>query len=193
MRIVLLNGPPRSGKDTVAKALTAEGYAHLSLARILKERAHALFGLKVPFDFFEDRKDEPAPEFGGMTPRRVYIDVSEKIVKPAMGKDIWARWLREQIDELIADGVKVREFLPEVGFAISDLGFPYEVPPLVAGLDPLIVQVHRPGTSFKNDSREYVTYAGVPTLELNNIRMSLPEFYRTAVTSIASYFSEIRA
>lgn len=188
MRIVLLNGPPRSGKDTVAKALTAEGYAHLSLARILKERAHALFGLKVPFDFFEDRKDEPASEFGGMTPRQVYIDVSEKIVKPAMGKDIWARWLRQQIDGFLADGVR-----PEVGWAVSDLGFPYEVPPLVAGFDPLIVQVHRLGTSFKNDSREYVAYAGVPTLELNNIRLTLPEFCRTAVESIGAYFSEVRA
>ena len=188
MRIVLLNGPPRSGKDTVAKALRSSGFYHVSLARLLKVRAHLLFGLDVPVYFFEETKDQPRVEFGGATPRQVYIDVSEKVVKPIMGRGIWARWLRKSMDN--TEQV-VGFFHPSrlKGFVVSDLGFPYEIEPLVRGFDPLIVRLYRPGTSFVNDSREYVSAARVPEMDLHN-NGTQEDLERNAVQAVKAYFSE---
>lgn len=192
MRIVLLNGPPRSGKDTIARALRPAGFYQASLARLLKERVHRLFGLDVPFDYFEETKDQPRVEFGGATPRQVYIDTSEKVVKPIMGRDIWARWLRQEMDNLDGPRGHRPEFMGCNGFVVSDLGFPYEVTPLVQGFDPLIVRLHRANCTFANDSREYVTVAGVPTLELYN-EGTREELERDAVAAITSHFAEAQA
>src|SRR5690349_14966217 len=88
-RLLLVNGPPRSGKDTVG-AILREFFPgsiyETKMAKALKERTHALYNLLDPetgralrHDAFELVKDQPRDEFRGLTPRRAYIAVSEML------------------------------------------------------------------------------------------------------------------
>jgi len=149
MRIFLLNGPPRSGKDTIARNMEVP---NLKFAGPLKDAVHKAFDLDVPADFFERRKDIPCPEFYGKTPRQVYIAFSESFVKPLFGPDYFGK-------------VMVGEMLPykkHPFVVISDVGFAPEVARLIERFaDCVLVRVHRKNTSFANDSRQYLKVADI--------------------------------
>lgn len=158
-RVIFFNGPPRVGKDTAAK------YARLYLRDVgllcssikvstpLKKAVHAMFGLDVGVDHFEDRKDKPCEEMFGAVPVEEYIELSEKYLKPRFGPDFFAKTAVNQIH--IAPGVVI----------VSDCGFQAEVDAVIAEFgakNVVVIQLHRPGTSFDNrgngkpDSRHYV-------------------------------------
>ncbi len=76
-RIILLNGPPRAGKDYTARILAGSfpGSLRIGFADQIKRETHARYGCSdLPFTFFEDQKDEPQGVFGGLTPRQAYIE-----------------------------------------------------------------------------------------------------------------------
>lgn len=102
--ILFLNGPPRSGKDLLAKYISAVHNAdHMHMAKPLKETTHALYGLNLPFDFFEESKDKPRAAFFGKAPRQAYIEVSERLVKPKLGK--------EHFGKVAVEGIKHKRSL----------------------------------------------------------------------------------
>lgn len=174
MKIILLNGPPRAGKDTISDIIAHEygcGSAQLKFAQALKEGVHALLGLRDEFDFplahdaFEDRKDEPLDEFFGLTPRAFYIEASENLMKPVAGNTAFGRILARRIEAL-------EEAQPEV-VLVSDSGFRAEAEELVNrfGADAItLVRVRREGHDFTGDSRSYINLSdlGVETLDVWN-------------------------
>src|ERR1700693_991262 len=116
---VLLNGPPRSGKDTVADYLTTVlgNSVKISLAASLKNMVHRAYGLTdVPYNHYENTKDEPNEDFLGITPRQAYRAFSETYMKPLHGNRIWAKILLLYIEEMSYDI-----------YIISDVGFEDEV------------------------------------------------------------------
>lgn len=149
--IVLLNGPPRSGKDTLANQLVERfGFRHFKITAKWKERVHALYGLdpkQYPHDFFEKVKDEPNALFHGSSPRRAYIDVWENYFKHAHGEEVLMDWLINEIDNC-EDHLIV----------ISDVGFDREAKYLFEyyGKQALLIKVFRNGYTFAGDSRDYV-------------------------------------
>lgn len=164
MEIIILNGPPRSGKDSIAKYLEPYDFINIKFSRVLKDAAHALYGLNVEYDHFESGKDSPQEEFYGLTPREVYINLSELYFKPMHGKNIFATLGAKSIQNQIEKG-KTR-------FVITDLGFELELDEMlkIFGADSLyFFYVMRPGASFKNDSR---TFMPIYTLFHNNIPFS---------------------
>lgn len=164
-QIVFFNGPPRSGKDTLAKALAimAPAYRVVKFAKILKERTHALYGLvDLPHDFFESTKDIPQAAFMGLSPRQAYINVSERCMKPVHGDEVFGRLLLGEISFT----EKGR------GFLISDSGFAPEAMPIInhyGAENCLLVRIHAEdrGCSFSNDSRGYIELP-VETIDLQN-------------------------
>jgi len=154
-RVVLFNGPPKSGKNTACDILHHKYDAeHYSFAEPLKILTHQFFGLtSIGSDRFEQQKSTPLPEFKNMTPRMAYIYMSEQIVKPFFGKNVWAERLVASIQHDIAKNYCN-------GFAVvSDLGFPYELDPIVetfGGENVFIVRLYRTGCDFASDSRQYV-------------------------------------
>lgn len=100
--LYLLNGPPRSGKDTVG-AIIASAVGNclgLKLAAELKERAHEAYRLHgLPHDYFEEVKEEPTGEFHGLSPRQVYIDFHERYLKPVHGPEILGLLLLARLRE----------------------------------------------------------------------------------------------
>ena len=157
-KIILFNGPPRSGKDTATdfamKHLGKRG-VHYRFAAPLKDATHALFGLKVSREHFDQCKNVPSELFLGMSPREAYIWMSEGAVKPKFGKDFFAKIAVHIISERIvssgkSDGVVV----------VSDCGFAEEVDAIVdtfGAENVAVVHIKRPGTDFANDSRSYIT------------------------------------
>lgn len=158
MYIVAFNGPPRSGKDTMAEMLAnhmdQQGVVTMvvpeSLSLPLREIAYAMTGWVGPTDGenYERFKTTCFQQFGGASGRQLMIDVSEKFLKPTYGIEVMANLL-------IARNSNVA---PAV-LLIRDSGFQIEVGPLIrwVGEDNLYVaNVFRDGTSFEGDSREWV-------------------------------------
>jgi hypothetical protein len=152
-KIILFNGPPRSGKDTATKfALEYLGDRgrFYRFAEPLKDAAHALFGMSgCTTEHFDSMKGVHLPQFFGMTPREAYIWLSEEVAKPKFGKDFFTRVavnaLKNYDDHVIV---------------ISDCGFQDEVDGLIeefGGENIFVVRIMREGTSFEGDSRSYVS------------------------------------
>ena len=83
-----------------------------------------------------------------MTLRQFYIHVSENVMKPLFGIDIFGRLAVEYIKNTTQ---KIT--------TISDSGFPDEAMPVVEhfGLDNVfLIRIHRNGCDFQGDSRSYI-------------------------------------
>lgn len=152
-QIIILNGPPRSGKDSLAKYLVAKhkSFYHVKFADELKKIAHRFYNTpEQDPDAYEQFKDRPLTEFLNLTPRQAYINLSEDYIKKYHGKDFFGL-------QLISTIKKVHDNNDNV-FVVSDGGFEEELLPLLEAFNPslfTIVQVHRAGCSFDNDSRHY--------------------------------------
>lgn len=163
MKLILLNGPPRSGKDTGAKALY---YSPLSQSKVILldrfsmpiKRAFAGTMCTNIDEFgnvngFEAKKDEPLHILGGgKSYRQWQIDFSEKFMKPFYGEKIFARLL-------IARHLHPGGTFPDHIIVIPDCGFQIEVDEAIAffgSRNTLLLRIHRPGYDFSSDSRGYV-------------------------------------
>lgn len=172
LRIVLLNGPPGSGKDTLADAfinkyrvlgIIAKGdpsfvVEKAKFAAPIK-RAQAAF-----FDMYEDdldiEKDNPILP-GQVKPRRGLINLSEIWAKPLFGVDVFGQILAKEI----RNGM---EHSPPTAYTrlviVSDGGFVPEAQVLINefGDSVHVVKLYRQGTDFSSDSRQYLPEGTVP-------------------------------
>jgi len=152
MHVIFLNGPPRSGKDTVAEILRdTHGARAIKMAAPLR-RAVCSF-LDVPEHTLEDIKDEPLPHGNGTTPRHLMQRLSEDVVKPLLGHDYFGLALAEAIQTAPAYSDL---------YVVSDTGFQLELDACADELEGVLGatlhlwRVDRPGCSFDGDTREYV-------------------------------------
>lgn len=169
-RILFVNGPPRSGKDTVGELIKEfhPGTVYVTkFAKLLKERTHALYGLvditdntPLPHDFFEAEKDSAHSGFMGLSPRQAYINVAEQLFRPVHGREIFGKLLLEDIELHGADADLV---------VVTDSGFEDEIYPVADKFfdvseesewprsdSVMLLRMHRAGTTFEGDSRSYV-------------------------------------
>lgn len=156
-RIIIINGPPQSGKDTTAALVEAfTGAYRTKFAKALKDRAHAMVGLSVQHDHFERQKDTQLAVFGGMTPRQFYIWFSEEMIKPVFGPRYFGEITLVDIRNQIEAGRSV---------VVSDSGFVGEAMPLVEAFPGSVElwRIYREKTSFKGDSRSYIELPDVNT------------------------------
>jgi len=189
IKIILLNGPGRSGKDTAANFLEENynssdyvGYlAHkIKFASPLKNATHKLFGLDVEEDHFEDTKEEPMDCFNGMSPRQAYIHV-DKILKGMFGEAYLGTIMVNRMD-LFCEGTRHNVFF------VSDCGFVREADPLIESFGKenlLLVRLYRDGYTFKGDSRDYIMLDGVKMVTVNN--KYLPTFKKDLKDRVDSW------
>lgn len=183
MKIILFNGPPSSGKDTAAD-FTAEHFENVyeyKMALPLKQACHDLLGLKGSLRDLEPIKELPV-KFplvdGEMSLRAFYIHLSENVMKPLFGKEIFGKLAVEYIKNSGADLV-----------TISDSGFVDEAMPTVQAFgyeNVLLIRVHREGKTFKGDSRDYIELPGVKTLDLDN-NGSLEDFQKLVIQKVKEF------
>lgn len=156
-RVIILNGPPGSGKDTIADFIAAEFNAeHLRF----KTKLYAITALinNIKLDTFmryaSDKDTKDSTKLArGLTARQLLIETSENVIKPYYGKEYFGNDVGNSI-------LKSNKSL----FAISDGGFPEELSSMIgAGClnysDVVIVKLYRTGCNFDNDSRTYFNEA----------------------------------
>ena len=150
--VVILNGPPNSGKDTIAAAMV-EADPEWRRVRRFKEELYRVAAMLycVPYEdvveICNDRelKDAYHDAFG-CTPREALIYVSESVVKPHFGDE----WFGRKAALSLESGCT---------HFFSDGGFMAEMNPLLAAVGEnnfLLVTLVRPGCDFSNDSRDYL-------------------------------------
>lgn len=168
MKIILFNGPPRSGKDTASQLLMnrlnylGRHVMHYRFATPLKDAVHAMFGMPALIDeHFTEVKDMPCEKMFGLTPREAYIWMSEECAKPKFGNDFFAR--------VAARRIKYERLDKEDLVVISDCGFQQEADVLIENFgseNVMIVQMMRSGCNFDRDSRKYISHP-----DLNMVRL----------------------
>jgi hypothetical protein len=147
--IVIFNGPPRTGKDEAARYFKSFGFKHLSFKYQLFKETCAFFGVSEELFMNEydirSAKERPEVLLYGMSRRDALIYVSEEVIKPALGKDIFGVYVAREIE----DGKN---------YCISDGGFAEELVPLInrVGADNIVlIQLTREGCDYSSDSRRY--------------------------------------
>lgn len=155
MRTILLNGPARSSKDTIASHLESSvGAIHLKFATPLYRAIPHLFGIESDEwdNMYRDAKEIPHPRLQGMTCREAMIWVSEDVLKPKFGQAYMGILGARAMIDLLPDGVSDRVFV------WSDAGFALEASVLVdvfGAEDIHLVRLERPEYTFSGDSRSY--------------------------------------
>lgn len=158
--ILILNGPPGCGKDTIAKILRDEYRAVVTTFKhsLYKETAdYYNINSTVVQDLCSSRKtkDIGADVFDGKTPRQALIYVSENVIKPKYGKDYFGKCAAKRITE-----AKQIAIIPINFIVFSDGGFVEEILPLQEIDDVLVIHLHGRG-DFSNDSRNYIVAPGL--------------------------------
>lgn len=153
--LIVLNGPPGAGKDTLALALNkAVGMRTLSFKKPMWEIAEALLGsLKFEefCDLYHDRatKEQPQAWLAGLSPRQFFIHISENVAKPLFGDEYFGLRLKEDYDDIILSGDSMA--------VVSDGGFSTELFPFIKAHEEVVVfRLYREGYSFGGDSRNYL-------------------------------------
>lgn len=178
-KAILLNGPPRSGKDYAANVLVNDindEYLTL-LERFSLPLKHAVLGLLDVFSLddplaieLEAKKDEAYHLFRGKTYRQMQIGLSEQFIKPFVGKEQFGHWLVHRIKKH-EEFSKTYYHNAPIAFVVPDSGFAHEADPVIQYLgaeNVLLLQITRDGTNFDNDSRSYITLPDIHTIEVHN-------------------------
>lgn len=170
MKAIILNGPPRAGKDTFQDLLLAEGalnvghralipfcYKH-TLCRAAAKRYGVDEKILWALNADTTTKDESYPELGGKSPRQTFIYESEEVIKKEKGEMGVAIQTFENIRD---DWVEYQ--LQDAVLITASGGFNVETDALMNffGIDRsdiFIVRIDRNGYTFEavNDSREYL-------------------------------------
>lgn len=162
-KIILLNGPPGSGKDAIAEILVHNcNGINLKYAQPLRNITTSFFNINERE--LDDLKNKPIDENkSNYRFRDFMIDVSENVIKPNLGQD----WFAEKLVSRIKS-----KFYDEKLVVISDMGFLKELEVLYNGLKSFyefeLWQIYRPGKDFSKDSREYVIHPNIKTRIINN-------------------------
>lgn len=171
-KILILNGPPNSGKDVIANEMVRRDprIVHRKFATPLKEMTHKMLGITQTPAELDDVKDEyniriitglveEPLRASVISLREAYIRMSEKVIKPQFGNNIFGTLSTNAIED------NDDEFT-----VFSDGGFPEEMLKLTARFgweNVKIVHLYRDGTSFEGDSRGYVDGVYAPEGGLN--------------------------
>jgi hypothetical protein len=165
-RFICLNGPKKSGKDTIGNALYAElvwqGIPTVrdKFAAPMKAAIASFLSLdeQLSLHYFENQevKDVPSRYFLGMSPRQMLISFSENWVKPSFGKETFGNLMVHRHEDKDR-GVVI----------ITDCGFNEELEPFDK-TDIAVIRLKRYGTNFDGDSRGYIDRDDVLCLDVAN-------------------------
>lgn len=173
-QILILNGPPSSGKDTLADALCeAFGWQKVEFKAALRQDVCEVFNTNLGvLRIHETRKEIPTEAFlhpetkEPMSLRQALIYTSEQVIKPKFGAQVYGQRL---LETLLASDADM--------FVCSDGGFESELIPLAqAGIKLRIMRIDRPGYTFAQDSRSYIRDEFVLALSEDGVDIAMMDF-----------------
>ena len=168
--LVMLNGPPGSGKDFAAQTLVEAddlSVSHHKFAEPLKDMACAL--LEIDNKTLEMSKKQPIGLYG-VTVRQLLIDMSEKWMKPCYGKDIFGKIAAERV----AESMQLTDHFGEEPYDLyvfSDCGCDSEVNhvlKLFGNENAILIRLRRDGCTYEGDSRSYIELSDVRSVDIMN-------------------------
>lgn len=138
--IILLNGPPRCGKDTVGKMLNRPTY---KMTTPMDRALQAMLNWSdETFKLYrEEKKEELIP----------VLQISMRKSLQTFSED----WLKKVTDDPQIFGKLALQHL-EDGMIITDIGFHQEAVPIQSMFKCVLVHIFRPGCTFEHDTREYI-------------------------------------
>jgi hypothetical protein len=154
-KIIFLNGPPGSGKDTVAKLIRDMDRLRIYNERMswpAKEGLTRMFGLRPQYvQRLEIASDTSQPLFNGMTWRQMQILLIENYLKEFFGEAILGELCAQRIMERDAQGTMYNCYTVDVGQV-------QECIPLIERFGKTnckLIRLIRPKHTF-TDTREYI-------------------------------------
>lgn len=192
-RIILLNGPAGSGKDSIGKEILNQGLTYSKIRKFaepLKRAVSAFFNLTpAEYDFYFETyegKNTRSYRFFGLTPREWLIKFSEDYAKVNGGKDVFGVLLADEIEKDFKEGYET--------IIVTDSGFQDEALALLRKFDGkadvLIVRLHRNGYTFAGDSRGYITFKDFVVFNPMELDIDNDSMLSDAVYKIESYYDE---
>lgn len=158
--IILLNGPPGSGKDYLTnKYIEIKNIGCITkFAQPIRNAAIATFQ-HLNDDNFDSNKSKPLFLENNTTLRDWMIKFGQNLMKPLLGNDVFGRLTFEFVQSLLHDH--------DVVF-ITDLGFYEEIAYFLDSshysdgnphpqINITVIQLYREGCHFTNDSRNYIS------------------------------------
>ena len=147
--IILLNGPPRSGKDTAAHIILRnfKPWSEYKMSLPLKAGLREFFAIdREMHRSVEEHKEDEIDLFFGYSYRQMQISLSEDWAKAKFGTHIFG--------SLAVRAIKARSS----NVVISDCGFEEEIVSIRNAFpgNVLLIRLHRSGCDFSNDSRGYI-------------------------------------
>jgi hypothetical protein len=148
--IIILNGPPYSGKDTAAEFIhgLVDAYHH-KLSRPLKLGLESIYNFtKDEMRYLEEHKDEPISRLNDFSWRESQIKLFQHLEScygPAILAEIACEYIKKNVmvtHTVISDGgrqIEVDEIIKV--FKWNDVG---------------IIRLYREGCTFENDIRQYI-------------------------------------
>lgn len=149
-KLIILNGPAGVGKDTIADVMVIKGVCceKVSFKSPMFDVAKGMLSIDE-FDWFiknynnRDEKEKPQNILGGKSIREFMIWISQSVMKPVFGSDVFGKRLAQSL----GDGC----------YICADGGFASEIKPLIeAGVEVTLIRLHRAGYTFDGDSRSYI-------------------------------------
>jgi hypothetical protein len=165
-QILLFNGPPASGKDTAVDYLHEHsgGWKEVHKLKFADPIDRGIQGMLSLSSGYTHRwnklrhdpdlkNTEAFLNTSGKTAREIMVGFSEQFAKPLLGQGIFGQLAAKRIPE-------PRNYYHPTLYLISDCGFQVEYNTftrLVADRAKVhLINIHRDGCTFANDSREYV-------------------------------------
>lgn len=171
---IILNGPPKSGKDTIANLLKENNEAITVVKFSQPIRDYFCWLLGITDEELEATKDDEIPALGWKTLREGMIAYSEQFAKPLFGEG----WLGTKLAKKFLTEEMITSPIRHV--IVADGGFYHEFHNLRAmhiQAKMALVRVYRRDTSFRKDSRSYLSSG------ILNIDPRGPDFHELELTN----------
>lgn len=190
-KVILINGPPQSGKDTLRSVL----YKHLSptcncFSRDFKDGIFSVLQWEALFRLTQPNLESYDYEYlkNNYNLRQVLIDFSEKTIKPNFGQDVWAKVFCRVVENTHKVGSILR---PKSVGICADLGFKEELETVENYFGPenvLVISIYRDGKTFDGDSRHRITFGNSKNLVFINNDLNIEKSYKEQIAEEVEKF-----